>query len=212
MGIVRKLMIRLLGTRSQRIHLEFANVVVRTTKELEKADELLRDLLISWFVSLPWAYFETLFISEKSWNGPLLAVLDNAQVIDGEDCALISQAFCLWHLEQIIRNDDNYKHYSMKEIEQWITRQITKGILLTEKLETFRKVLQGLAPDDWYYEYVGEIVNTLYTDLARRLSIMNGLRLDPRVGLAIMTHSTEMMATTKQTVRGKGGSHDQANN
>ena len=64
MGIIHKLMIRFLGTRSQRIHSQFGDVIVRTTKELEKADELMRDLLISWLVSLPWAYFEALFINE----------------------------------------------------------------------------------------------------------------------------------------------------
>jgi len=164
MGIVRKLMIGLLGSRSQRIHSEFGDVIVRTTKELKKSDELIKDLLISWLVSLPWAYFEALFINGESWNRSLLAVLDNAQVINGEDCALISQAFCLWHLEQVIRNDENYKNYSIKEIEQWIKNQTTKGILLTEKLEKFRKTLCDTPPDDWYFEYINEILNALYTD------------------------------------------------
>jgi len=204
MGIVPKLMTRLLATRSQKIHSEFGDVIVRTTIELKKADESIADLLISWFVSLPWAYFEECFINTKSWNSPLLAVLDNAQVIGGEDCALITQAFCLWHLEHIIRNDDNYKHYSMKEIEQWIRNQITKGILVADKLETFRKVLHSLPPDDWYYEYISEILNALYTDDEKRSSIINAIRLDWRLRLAITRHAIEMMSNTKEIFKVRG--------
>lgn len=198
MGIVRKLMTRLFGSRSQRIHSEFGDVIVQTTKELAKPGKLIRDLLISWLVSLPWAYFEALFINGESWNGSLLPILDNAQVINGQDCALISQAFCLWHLEQVIKNDEDYKNYSIKEIEQWIRNQITKGASLTEKLEKFRKTLHDKPPDDWYFEYINEILNALYTDYEKRLSIIDGLRLDSRLRLALMTCSVEMIATTKR--------------
>jgi len=198
MGIIHKLIIRLLGTRSQRIHSQFGDVIVRTTKDLEKADELMRDLLISWLVSLPWAYFEALFINNESWNGSLLTVLDNAEVINGEDCALISQAFCLWHLGQIIRNDENSKNYSIKEIERLIKNHITKGILLTEKLEEFRKTLQDVPPDDWYFEYINEIIKTLYTNYKKSSSIINGLRSDAQLRLALMMYCTEMIATNKR--------------
>ncbi len=203
MGIARKLMIRFLGTRSQRIYSEFADVIVRTTKEFEKADQSIADdsiknLLIIWFVSLPWTYFETLFINKESWNVPLLALLDNAHVINGEDCALVSQAFCLWFLEQLLRNDENYKSYSMKEIEQWIRDQVTKGIFLTEKLKKFRKVLRDLPPDDWYFEYINEILSVLYTDHEKRSSIITSMRLDSQLRLALSIYSTEMIVTSKQ--------------
>lgn len=191
-------MIRLLGSRSKKIHSEFGDVIVRTTKKLEKSNELIKDLLISWLVGLPWAYFEALFINGESWNGSLLAVLDNAQVINGEDCALISQAFCLWHLEQVIRNDENYKNYSIKEIEQWIRNQTIKGILITEKLEKFRNTLLDMPPDDWYFEYISEILSALYTDYEKRSSIIDCLRLDSPLRLALMTCSVEMIASTKR--------------
>jgi hypothetical protein len=198
MGIVRKLIIRILGTRSQRIHTEFGDVIIRTTKELEKADELIKDLLISWFVSLPWAYFEALFINDGSWNEPLLAALDDAQVIRGEDCALISQAFCLWHLEQIIKNDKKYNNYSMKLIEQWIKNQITRGSSVVEKLEKFRKSLQNLPPDDWYFEYIYEILNTLYPDHEKRSSIVKDIRINSQLRLALTMCSAEMIVSIKR--------------
>ena len=199
MGIVRKLAIRLLGSRSQRIHSEFGDVIVRTTMELEKSGELkIKNLLINWFVSLPWAWFEALFIKVDTWNKPLLAVLDNAQVINGEECALISQAFCLWHLEQLIRNEGNYSNCSTKEIEQWIKNQTTKGELVIEKLEGFRKILSNTSPDDWYFEYINEIIKALYTDHEKRSSMIDSLRLDSDLRAALMAYSVATITTTKR--------------
>ena len=200
MSIVRKVMVRLLGSRSQRIHSEFGEVIVRTTKELGRSDtdESIKSLLIGWLVSLPWAYFEALFINDEPWNRSLSAVLDNAQVINGEDCALISQAFCLWHLEQLTRNDSGYKDYSIKGIEQLIRGQMTKGILITEKWEKFGKILPDTHPDDWYFEYINEVLDALYTDRKRKSSIIDSLRFDSRLRLALLTISVEMIVTTKR--------------
>src|SRR3990172_12585757 len=141
MAIFRNLIIRLIGSsQSQKIYSQFGDVIVRTTKELEGCDISIRNILIRWLVSFPWAYFETLFINDQKWNESLIAALDNAQIINGEDCALISQAFSLWLLELQPEITGDTK----QSIEQCIKSHITRGTTLKEKLDKFRKNLHNL--------------------------------------------------------------------
>lgn len=199
MGAINKLLINLFGNKSTKIHSEFGNVIVDTTKEIQKiSNEAIQSLIISWCISLPWAYFESLFINENSWNKPLLTMLNDAEIINGTDCAVTTQAFCLWHLEQLISNDVNYGNFSMKEIEQFIIQDINKGAFLIEKLARFRQELQELHPDDWYFKYLHEILNVIYSKEEKISSIINGLYYDSKFRLGLIILSTEMVISAKR--------------
>lgn len=200
MGIVRKILRRFIGsTPGIKIHSEFGDVIVRTTKELAKvSDKSIRSLMLSWYVSLPWAFFEDLFINNNKYNQPLLAVFDNAEVINGADCALITQAFVLYHLEQLINNDVNYKKFSMNEVEQVLFSNISRGTFLVEKLNTFRQGLKELPTDDWYFEYIHEILKVIYTKEEKISSLINALSLDSRLRLWLDVISIEMVKKIKQ--------------
>jgi len=200
MGIIRKLMIRLFAPRSVKIHEQFGDVIVQTTEQINRSDDLddsIKELMIIWLVSLPWAYFEALFINNNSWNESLLASFENTQVTNGEDCASITQAFFLWHLEQLTKNNENYKKYSINEAERWINKRMNKGTLLTDRLGRFRKNLQDLPPDDWHFEYVNEILNAIYTDHEKASNISRAIQNDSKLRLHLMTNFVEMIRRVK---------------
>lgn len=201
MGIFRKLVMKHLATRSDKIFSEFGDVIIQTKKVIEESnqfDKPFKKLMINWLVSMPWAYFEGLFIDSNSWNEYLLKVFSKAQVINGEDCALITQAFILWHLEQLTKNDDNYKKYSIKEIELWINKGINKGNFLTHNLKKFRRNLKDLPPDYWYFEYINEILNATYTNHEETSTIISALQLNLELGLHLWTYSIDMIKTAKR--------------
>jgi len=200
MRAVRKLIAKLFAPRREKILSGFGDVIVRTTKAIIKIDEFdesIKNLMINWLVSLPWAYFEELFVNNNSWNENLLALFKDVQVANGEDCALITQAFFLWHLEELTRKDDKYKKYSIKDIEIWIERRITKGNLLTYKLRKFRKDLQNLRPADWYLKYINEILNALYTDSKKTSTMIHVLQQDSMLRLSLNKYYNKVIRTAK---------------
>lgn len=195
MGRFDKLMLRLLGSQGDKIYSEFGDVIVRTTKELEKCHEPIRDLLISWLASFPWAYFEVLFFDNKKWNESLIAALYNAQVVKGEDCALITQAFSLWLLELQPEITDDTK----QSIQQFIKSHITRGTTLLEKLDKFRKNLHNLPIDYWNEEYIYQVLNATYTDPEKASSLNNALKIDSKLRLGLSINLIEMLKAIKST-------------
>lgn len=194
MGILHKLAIRFLATRSEKIHSEFGDIIVQTTKEIKEISQLneqFKKLMITWLVSLPWAYFEELFINKNSWNEYLLSIFKDAQVVNGENCALITQSFFLWHLEQLTKNNDNYKKYSFKDIEQLINKNLSRGTLLSFKLKKFKKSFKVLLQDDLYFEYINEIIKTLYNEREKASVIIQALQNDSKLRLGLNIYSTE---------------------
>jgi len=199
MGVINKLLINLFGNKSTKIHSEFGDVIVETAKEIQKIpNKTIQSLIVSWCISLPWAYFESLFINENSWNKPLLTILNNAEIINGAHCAVITQAFCLWHLEQLINNAAAYKNFSIKEIERFINQDIDRGAFLIETLNRFREELRELHPDDWYLKYIHEILNVIYIKKEKISSIISALDYDSRFRLGLIILSTEMVISAKK--------------
>lgn len=196
MGIFRKLVTKFLTTRGDKIYSDFGNVIVQTTKEIDENRKLaqsIKKLMIAWLVSYPWAYFEELFIKNNSWNKHLISIFENAQVINGDECASITQAFFLWHLEQLVKNRDDYKKVVTKDIDQCINKTLTKSALLTDKLKKFRKNFHGLPPEEWYLEYVKEILISIYTDQDKISSLIGALEFDSKLMLGLNIYSAQMI-------------------
>jgi hypothetical protein len=180
---VKKILRSLLGrSKTSKIHSEFGNVLVRTTTETAKvSNKRIKDLIICWCVSLPRAYFEGLFIDDNTCNRDLLAILDNAEVLNGTDCALITQAFCLYELEQVIKSDINYQKLSMMEIEQVISSKLSRGTFIIQQLNMLRERLKGLTPDEWCFEYIHEILNLIYIQREKTFSLKDALNKNSKL-------------------------------
>ncbi len=57
-----------LATRSDKILSEFGDVIIQTKKVIEEINQFykpFKKLMINWLVSMPWAYFEGLFLYRK---------------------------------------------------------------------------------------------------------------------------------------------------
>ena len=94
MSLFNKLILKILGTKGQKIHSQFGDVIVSTTKEFNfLSAHPVKDLMLTWLVSFPWAYFETLFIKNSAWNSHVAEFFDKSKLENGKECALLSQAF-----------------------------------------------------------------------------------------------------------------------
>ena len=201
MTIFRKLLMKFLASQGDLVYSEFGDFIVQTTKEISEDRKLaqpVKTLMVAWLVSYPWAYFEELFIKSNSWNKHLLLIFENAQTINGDECALITQAFFLWHLEHLVKNRDDYKKVLIKNLEQYINRTLTKGSLLADKFKRFREKFQSLPPQEWYLEYIKEILTAIYTDQDKISYAINTLEFDSKLLLALNIYSAQMI---KQAIR-----------
>lgn len=195
MGILRKLILKY-SSKDVKTHEEFGNIIILTTKEIGEKKDPLDDLMLTWLVSFPWAYFEALFTKKETWNTSLINAFGNAQKVNGKDCAIISQAFALTNLEALIQNNKKFQKYSFSGIKKRINKKLTFAPLIIEKLEEFHDTLASLPPDDQYFEYINQILQAIYYDQEEVFSIINSLTLDSKLRLALMTVSVHMITRT----------------
>jgi hypothetical protein len=191
-GILRKLILKY-SSKGIKTYEEFGDIIVHTTKEIGEVEEPLDDLMLSWLVSFPWAYFEAFFTKKDTWNTSLINAFDNAQKVNGKDCAIISQAFALTSLEALIQNNKKFRKYSFSDIKKRINEKLTFAPLIIERFEEFQDNIASLSPDEQYFEYIYQILLAIYYDPEDVSSIINSLTLDSNLRLAIMTNSVQMI-------------------
>ena len=155
--------------------------------------------MLNWLVSIPWSYFETLFINEQNWlqNNKLVNLLNDAEVIDGESCALVIQAFFLNLLSRIIINDTSYHIFSLNLINDSINNKISKGNEIIKLSSFFENEFQKVSPDEWQTIMFYQIVNFLYIDNEKASSKKYSL-LDPKLHMAVEIYLTELIKTAKE--------------
>jgi hypothetical protein len=203
MGIIKKNIIRFLGSKSMKIHAAFGEGVVQTTKEIHEShkssiDRATTNLIVSWSVSLPWAIFEDLFVNDNSWNRPLTRILESAEVINGEDCFMVSQSYCLfWLLDNILVVEKNRNLFSAAKIEQFINKELTKGNKIINKRNNLYNKTRNLPIDHWHYSYVKEIINALYRNEKNINALMSAVERDSQLRLALMYYFNEVLKRMK---------------
>lgn len=131
-----------------------------------------------WLYSVPKLFFELLFINkDKDLNEELVPILEPSIKNNGKECAFITQAFVLSQLEQILKNNKEYKTKTGLSIEHF--EILSHDSLIGENsivkyLNKYRKVISSNRLDfrDCYVIYVWDICDTLVPNRYQCMEIM----------------------------------------
>jgi len=157
-----------------------------------------------WFYSVPKLFFELLFINkDKDLNEELVPILEPSIKNNGKECAFITQAFVLSQLEQILKNDKEYKTKMGLSIEHF--EILSHDSLIGENsivkyLNKYRKVLSSNTLDlrDSYVIYVWDICDTLVPNRKRCMKIMGEWDNDTLAKMNMISEAIHFFATVKK--------------
>jgi hypothetical protein len=190
---------RLFGKWADPFGSAFGDAVVKTGKEISSvpdSDSQFKDLMSVWLISVPWTYFEVIFMKPNRWNSPLrsLSLVDRAKPGQAPACFIVTQAFCLWNLKQLIQNKPEYSRYTFGAITTWIKENLSDARQIILALERLGESL-SLTPDpsEWNFVHLSAVLEVLCGDEDTAASLVLGLRLDPRFALGLMITSTDIM-------------------
>lgn len=92
-----------------KIHSEYLGIISDTIRKVEKnIIKKYRGVLVVWFAMAPKELFEFLFFPDDD-NNIVVPMLDKAEVINGKECAIMTQGFILYILEKIVNDSPEYR-------------------------------------------------------------------------------------------------------
>lgn len=175
-GPLRKLFQPLFYDRSDYIHQNFINPLYDCLLNIEDKVPKDKRLLFSfWLVQVPQEFFEGVFLDAREPNSLWFAT-KQADNLNSERCFYITQAYILWMLEQLLKNDRSFQKEINLTIEQ--TEHIVKDVLKLKEtinyLEFFRNEFNVgklqknkknfIDPRDWIFEYIIQIFKIIFSD------------------------------------------------
>lgn len=132
-------------------------------------------MLTYWLIEVPEELFEGIFLDYTEPKSMWFAT-KNADNINSEKCVYITQAYVLWNLEQLLKNDKNFQKKMDLTIDniEYLLLNIFKFQETLNYLNFFRdkfdlKKLHKdkknfIDPRDWILEYVWQICEIIYSD------------------------------------------------
>jgi hypothetical protein len=168
-GFLGKYFRPLLYKNSDHIHLNFIEVLNDEVMEIqEKVSQSHRNIVTFWHCLTPIKLFNTIFIKNRSGKTMIPQVLEFAQNTNGAECAYLTQAFCLYMLEQFLKNDQTYLDsigLDILKFEQFTTDIYGDNNKTLTYLHDFRKKFDTgklkYNPGDCAIEYIMSIFKVL---------------------------------------------------
>jgi hypothetical protein len=107
-GVFGNFLRPIIYSETEKIHFEFLEVITKTIKSIDrKINSKYRGVLQIWLSMAPKEHFELLFLPGE-YRETMIPMLEKAEVNKGEECAIMTQGFMLYNLEQIIKNSSEY--------------------------------------------------------------------------------------------------------
>jgi len=181
MSNVLNILGRMFGKWADPFGSAFGEAVVKTGKEISSApdsDSLLKNLMSVWLISVPWTYFEVIFTNPNRWNSPLRSLVGTAKPGQAPECFIVTQAFCLWNLKQLIQNKPEYRRYTFGAVTRWVQDNMSDGRQIILALSRLGESLT-LAPDptEWGFVHLSAVLEVLCGDEMPLLRLFLGCAL-----------------------------------
>lgn len=165
-GIFRNTFKPLLYKNEDYVDFDFREVFLPLAKRLNTEDNQMF-FLAYWLITVPKDLFEILFIAGGNGKYYLNAVKDS-DLKNGNLCGHYTQAFVLWHLEQILKNNDEFRNkvgITMEDIDYILNNIYGSKNLTTQYLNELRTQFDlekmEVDPRDWGIIYVYNIYDLL---------------------------------------------------
>jgi hypothetical protein len=168
-GAFRNVFKPLIYKKEDHIHSDFIHAFFPLITNLNTDDNQLR-FIAYWLYIVPKELFEEIFIANENGEYYLTAV-KHSDLKNGDLCAYYTQAMAIWHLEQILKNSDDFRNtvgMNIDDIEYVLTKFYgTKNLTLqylNEIRTQFDLSKMNVDPRDWGVHYVYNISDLLIND------------------------------------------------
>jgi len=207
-GFLRSFFVSFFYSNADNIQAEFVRVINDFIIEIESKVKTENKMAIMyWLAIVPKLFFETVFIEDE--NGIIfLNVPINATENKGQECAFITQAFILWNLQQLLKNDEGYNEemgFSIEDLEKIVKIILGKDNKIIYYLNYYRdkfdlKKLE-VDPRDWSIIYVWDICDTLITDKKVLKEAMQEWNDDIFKKMDLISFTTDFIIEHKESAR-----------
>lgn len=168
-GLFKPIFRPLLYKKEDELHRQFLDVLQQPIIKLDTTQKRLL-VAVSWLLSTPKNIFEYLFL-EGDDNRAYLYPVRYSNLKNGHLCAHYTQAFVLWNLEQILKNDYEFQqkiNLTIKDFEYILEHVYGKKNLTLDYLNQLREEFDldkmDVDPRDWGIIYVHRIFDLLIND------------------------------------------------
>ncbi|MED4297372.1 hypothetical protein P4678_22315 [Priestia megaterium] len=168
----------LLYKQEDYVHSDFLHAFLPLTRRLNYEDKKGR-FLVYWLYLVPKELFEEIFIVNGNGDYYLTAVRDS-DLQNGTLCAHYTQAFVLWHLEQMLKNSEEYRNtidINMNDVEYILSELYGVKNLCVQYLNEIRThfnvTSMQVDPRDWGIIYVHNIYDLLINNHELKVKSLN---------------------------------------
>ncbi len=178
-GILKKIFQPLMYSSQDRLHYTFVKCLdFQLRKLFTTVEEKYLERTAHWLVRIPDHFFELLFLSDKNSQSKLPIPIFKGNVENnGNECAFITQAFVLSELEQILKNDKEFKEVfglSIEHFEILTYDSLIGHNSIVKYLNRYRKVFSStkLDPREAFIIYAWDICDALIPDREKCMKVM----------------------------------------
>jgi hypothetical protein len=163
--------------------------------------------VVFWLADFPQTLFDTVFAIDCTGQG-YVPVLLHAETEDGTTCAVVTQAFSLWILQQLLANDSTFQSrmgFDMAEMEGIVAAVLPHAV--RETLESYRqrfdiKTLK-VDPRDWDIVWLWDITDAVIHSKDTLKKAMGRWNDDVIARIAYVSKMTHLTVTLKQWIMEK---------
>jgi hypothetical protein len=202
-GAFRSVFKPMLYKKEDHIHHDFIDTFLPFLNNINLKDNQTR-FIAYWLYIVPKELFEKIFIADEKGEYYLTAV-KYSDLQNGTLCAYYSQAMAIWHLEQILKNSEDYRNtvgltiadfeYVLSEFygAKNLTMQYLNEIRTQFDLSTMQ-----VDPRDWGVHYVYNIYDLLINDEQVKYQSLNEWDKNIVEKMSFITFFVQFFADSKE--------------
>jgi len=176
----------------------FRGCMVRAVREIERFDDPVRDVSLTWLAVTPYSLFNGLFLKSENFSEPFVALFEKSNMTDAEECFQVTQGYCLCHLLLMLGKSSESKELSVSVVRSNVRNRMVHGEKILSMTDEFQAVLENvLVPEDLAMCYVERILEIQYPEKSIRDNILSAVRMDSQAMLGLGIFTTESLVTAK---------------
>jgi len=172
--------------------------MVRAVREIERFDDPVRDVSLTWLAVTPYSLFNGLFLKSENFSEPFVSLFEKSNMTDAEECFQVTQAYCLCHLLPMLGKSSESRELSVSVVRNNVRNRMVHGEKILSMTDEFQAVIENvLVPEDLAMCYVERIFEIQYSEKSIRDKILSAVRMDSQAMLGLSIFTTESLVAAK---------------
>lgn len=176
----------------------FRGCMVGAVREIERFDDPVRDVSLTWLAVTPYSYFKGLFLESENYSEPFVALFEKSNMTGADECFQVTQAYCLCHLLRMLSESSESTKLSVGAVRSNVRDRMVHGEKLLSMSDEFQTAIENvLAAEDLAMCYVERIFEIQYPEKSIRDKKLSAVRMDSQAMLGLGIFTTESFVTAK---------------